>query len=112
MQFKCQYGLIVKNISISSYSVYSIQFSISMPLVLFNPYIDRALSGATMLGQSGPKSNGNEGVLCIPQDPSITGTAPSDCLVSYPRHSLGRGLCILQRQPTGQSIQNKLMANE
>ena len=37
-QFKCKYGLIVKNIPISSYSVYSnIQFNISMLLVLFNP---------------------------------------------------------------------------
>ena len=47
------------------------------------------LSGATILGQSGPGSNGNEGVLCIPQSPSITGTSPSDCLVSYPAHSWG-----------------------
>ena len=39
MQFKCKYGLIVKNVSISSYSVYSIHFSISMLLVIFNPYI-------------------------------------------------------------------------
>ena len=39
MQFKCKYGLIVKNVSISSYSVYSIHFSISMLLVLFNPLI-------------------------------------------------------------------------
>ena len=37
MQFKCKYSLIVENISISSYSVYSIQFSISMLLVQFNP---------------------------------------------------------------------------
>ena len=36
-QFKCKYGLIVKNVSISSYSVYSIHFRISMLLVLFNP---------------------------------------------------------------------------
>ena len=36
-QFKCKYGLIVKNVSILSYSVYSIHFNISMPLVLFNP---------------------------------------------------------------------------
>ena len=35
-QFKCKYGLIVKNISILSYSVESIQFSISMLLFLFN----------------------------------------------------------------------------
>ena len=34
-------------------------------LVLFNPYIG-PLSGATSLGQSGPGSDGNEGVLCIP----------------------------------------------
>ena len=47
---------------------------------------DRALSGATMPGQSAPGSNGNEGVLCIPQSSSTTGTSPSDCLVSYPGH--------------------------
>ena len=41
-----------------------------------------------MPGQSGPGSNGNEGVLCIPQTSSIAGTSPSDCLVSYPGHSL------------------------
>ena len=63
-----------------------------------------------MLGQSGPGSNGNEGVLHIHQSPRITGTSPSDCLESYTRHSLGRGgltplqrcsWCILQSQPTG-----------
>ena len=68
-----------------------------MPLVLFNPL-------------SGPGSDGNEGVLRIPQSSSITGTSPSDCSVSYPGHSLGwRGLiplqrcsqCILQPQQTG-----------
>ena len=48
------------------------------------------LSGATTLGQSGPESNGNKGVLCIPQRSSITGTLPLDCLVSYLRHSLGK----------------------
>ena len=39
--------------------------------------------------QSGPGSDGNERVLCIPQSSRITGTSPSDCLVSYPGHSLG-----------------------
>ena len=80
-----------------------------MPLVLFNPLIG-PLSGATTPGQSGPGSNGNEGVLRIPQSSSIAGTSPSDCLVSYPGHSLGGGLtplqrssrCILQSRPTGQ----------
>ena len=42
-----------------------------------------------MLGQSRPRSNGNEGVLSIPQGPSITGTSPSDYLVLYPGRSLG-----------------------
>ena len=42
-------------------------------------------------GHSRPGSDGNEGVLCIPQSSSITGTSPSDCLVSYPGHSLGGG---------------------
>ena len=43
MHFKCKYSLIVKNISISSYSVLQtalikkIQFSISMQSVLFDP---------------------------------------------------------------------------
>ena len=44
-----------------------------------------------MQGQSGPGSNGNEGVLRIPQSSSTAGTSPSDCLVSYPGHSLGGG---------------------
>ena len=47
------------------------------------------LSGATTPGQSGLGSNGNEGVLCVPQSSIITGTSPLDCLVSYPGHSLG-----------------------
>ena len=51
--------------------------------------IDRILSCAIILGQSGPGSDGNEGGLCILQSSSITGTSKSDCLVSYPEHSLG-----------------------
>ena len=51
----------------------------------------KTLSSATSPGQSGPGSDDNEGVLCIPQSSSITGTSLSDCLVSYPRHLLGRG---------------------
>ena len=41
-----------------------------------------------MPGQSGPGSDGNEGVLRIPQSSSTAGTSPSDCLVSYPGHFL------------------------
>ena len=47
------------------------------------------LSGATTPGQSEPGSNGIEEVLCIHQSSSITEALPSDCLVSYPGHSLG-----------------------
>ena len=46
--------------------------------------IDRILSGHTTLSHGGPGSDGNEGVLNIPQNSSITGTSPSDCFVSYP----------------------------
>ena len=52
--------------------------------------IDKTLLGATTPGQSGPGSNGNEEVLHIPQSFSITKTSPSDCLVSYPGHLLGK----------------------
>ena len=57
-------------------------------LVLFNPLIG-TLSGATTPGQSGPGSDCSKEVLCISQSFSITGTSPSDCLVSFPGHSLG-----------------------
>ena len=46
--------------------------------------IDRTQSGATTPGQSGPGSDGNEGVHDISQSSSITGASLSDCLVSYP----------------------------
>ena len=46
------------------------------------------LSGATSPGQCEPGSDGNEGELRIPQNSNITGTLPSDCLVSYTGHSL------------------------
>ena len=53
--------------------------------------IDVTLTGTTPLGQSGPGSNENEGVLHIPQS-SRTGASPSNGLVSYPEHSLGVNL--------------------
>ena len=59
----------------------TIQFSISMQFSFIWP-IDGTLSGATTLDQSGTGSDGNEGVLCIPQSSSITGVSPSYCLVS------------------------------
>ena len=45
----------------------TIQFSISHLFTLNTP------------GQSGPGSNGNKGVLRIPQSSNITGALPSDC---------------------------------
>ena len=41
-----------------------------MLFVLFNPKIG-PLSGATTLGQSGPESDGNEGVLASPKAPVL-----------------------------------------
>ena len=58
--------------------------------------IDRTLSGATPLTQSGLGSDGNEGVPRIPQNSSVTGT--SDCFVSYPLQR--SSWCILQPPPT------------
>ena len=60
--------------------------------------IDRTPSGATTSSQSESGSDGNEGVLCIPQSSSITRTSPSDCLVSYPRHSLGESYPSAEKQ--------------
>ena len=64
--------------------------------------MDRALSGATTSGQSGPGSDGNERVLCIPQSSSTAGTSPSACLVSYQDILLRCSQCIFQPQLTGQ----------
>ena len=80
--------------------------------------IDWGLSGATTLGQSDTGSDDNEGVFCIPQSSSITGTSQSDCSVSYLGHSLGGGLtplqrsswCILQLQPTRKRFYRKQMS--
>ena len=63
--------------------------------------IMRTLSGVTTQGQSGPASNGNEEVFRIPQIPSITQTSLSDCLVSYPEHSLVVGVLPLCKNAVG-----------
>ena len=51
--------------------------------------IDKTLWDDTNSSQSGPGSDSNEEVFCIPQSSSITEASPSNCLVSYPGHSLG-----------------------
>ena len=52
--------------------------------------IDKTLSGATTLGQSGPGSDANEEVLCIPQYSRITKVSPLDQFMSYLGHSMGK----------------------
>ena len=71
----------VKTINFKQFSLACLQFSSIWP-------IDRTLLGATNPGQSGPGNDGNEGVLCNRESSSITEASPSDCLVSYPGHSL------------------------
>ena len=81
--------------------IQTIQFSIgivfvhtqsNVKIVLFQTiqFSIRIVSGATIMGQSGPGSDGNEVVLHILQSSCITETSPSDCLVFYPGHSFGR----------------------
>ena len=70
--------------------------------------IDRTLSSATTPGQSGPGSNGNEGVHHIPKN-SRTGALPSDLFRVVFRTFIGdggltplqrRSQCVLQSQLT------------
>ena len=75
----------------------TIRFSISTHFSSFCP-IDRTLSGVTILGQRGNGSDVNEEVLSISQSSSITGTSPSDCLVSYPEHSFGESYLYAEMQ--------------
>ena len=70
----------------------TIQFSISTQFSSVSP-LDMNLSVATTLGQSGPGCKGIEGVLHkgnkgVTQSSSIIRPSSSDCLVSYPGHSL------------------------
>ena len=54
--------------------------------------IDWTLSDATTPGQSGHESDGNKGVLCIFPNSCNSVALPSDCLMSYPWHSLLGGV--------------------
>ena len=54
--------------------------------------IDRTQSNATTLGQSGPGSDGIEGVLHILQSSSFSGTSSSNSFMSYPGQSLVGGV--------------------
>ena len=63
------------------------QFNISTQFCSILP-IDRTLSRATTPEQSWPANDGNKGVQNILQSSGITGTSPSNRLVSYPEHTL------------------------
>ena len=111
IEFQCQKQSYFKQFSLEKVQTVlfqTVQFSINTQITSIWS-IDKTLLGATTSGQSGPGCDGNEGVLCIPQSSSMTGTLPSDCLVSYqdtrwriltPLQRSSR--CILQPQPTGQ----------
>ena len=124
-QFQCQKQFYFKQISLSKVQrvlfqtvqlrIISTQFQCKKKLFFFKQFslafstqfssiwpIDRTLSGATSPGQSEPGSDGNEGVLRIPQSSRITRISPSDFLVSYPGHSLGVGGSYSSAKPTEQ----------
>ena len=77
----------VRSLNIKTVLFQAIQLSISTQFSSIW-HIVRTLSGVTTLGQNVSGSDDNEEVLRIPQSSSITGTSPSDYLVSYPGHSL------------------------
>ena len=87
-QLTCQNSSIQANLFSVSTQFKCKNSKFSKPRLFSIRPIDRTLSGATIPGQSGHGSDGSEGVLWIPQSSSITGTSRSDCLVSYPGHSL------------------------
>ena len=63
--------------------------------------MNRTLSGATAQGRSGPESDGNEGVRCIPQSSSITGATTSNCLNFISRTLIGVEVLRLNRDAVG-----------
>ena len=105
----------ISNSSISNYSIYQ-KCIVEMSNSYFLP-IDKTLAGVSIPGQSGPGSDGNEGVLYISLSSSITEASPSDCLVSYTRTLVGGGgltllqrcsRCILQPQPARPLVEGVL----
>ena len=93
-QFKYKYSLIAKTFLFQTIHfsktvlIQTIKFSISTEFTSILP-IHRDLSVATIPGHRGPGSNGDEGLLLIPQISNMTGNSPSDCLASYLGHLLG-----------------------
>ena len=59
--------------------------------------IDRTLSGVTTSGQSGPESDGNDGVPAFPKAPALV-EPHHKIFVSYPGHSLGEFYSFAEKQ--------------
>ena len=78
IQFRISIVFLHIQLNVKTILFQTIQFSVSMQFSSIWP-IDRALSSATILGQSEPRSDANEEVLCISQSSSIKGTSSSDC---------------------------------
>ena len=78
IQFSVSIDFVCTQLNVKTVPFQTIQFSI----------IDKTLLGATTPGQSEPGSDASESVFRIPQTSNIIGTSSSDCLVSYPEHSL------------------------
>ena len=81
MQFSISTVLFTQ-LNIKTVLFQAIQFSKSTQFSSTWPK-DRTLSDATTPGQSGPGSNGNQGMLHILQSSGITETSPSDWLVGF-----------------------------
>ena len=79
-------GQIVLFLTIQFNASHLLIHSLNVKQFYFTP-IDRTLSDATTWDQSGPGSNGNKGVLHIPQI-SKTGASQLNDLMSFPERSL------------------------
>ena len=106
-QFSLSIDFVYTQLNVRTFLFQTIQFSIQKHFS-FKQFIsmqfssiwliDRTLSDATTLGQRGLGNDGNDGVVRIPKISSITGTLPSDCLLSYLGYSLWwRCLNLVQR---------------
>ena len=86
---------------------YSQQFNSARVICLHSALMSNFYStirvplGATILGHSGPGSDVYEGVLRISRISRITGSSPSDCLVSYQGHLFREGFLLLSRDTVG-----------
>ena len=97
IHFSISIVFLYKQLNVKTVLFQGILFRISTQFNSIWP-IDRTLLGATSSGQSGLGSDGNEGVLHIPQSSGITCTSPSDCLMSYLGHSLGESYPCAEKQ--------------